>query len=170
MAEPNGRGGWRLDGGDVAEVAAASFGAACPVDHVYLSTSCLHAGGYPAGSREAAELHGYCQSGTGRGGAKVPACCKFCSAPCVCVCHSGRPAGKMPVEVRLPTWAELDLWTVEASPSALVVALTCRGCGGVITVGRDRNAIDVPISLGRLLRTIRGTNHLDGCPCPEVRS
>lgn len=43
--------------------------------HVYLSTSCLHG------------EHGYCQSHTGLSGAKKPARCKFCEAPCVCDCH-----------------------------------------------------------------------------------
>jgi hypothetical protein len=47
--------------------------------HRYLSTSCLH------------EEHDYCQKSTGLAGAKTPAQCKFCSAPCRCRCHR-RPA------------------------------------------------------------------------------
>lgn len=43
--------------------------------HMYLSTGCLHG------------EHGYCQSNTGLAGAKTPAVCKFCKAPCVCACH-----------------------------------------------------------------------------------
>lgn len=50
--------------------------------HWYLSTSCLHA---REPGRE--DLHGYCQSNTGLGGAKRPASCKFCRAPCRCRCH-----------------------------------------------------------------------------------
>lgn len=49
--------------------------------HVYLSTGCFHG------------HHDYCQSHTGQSGAKTPASCKFCSAPCVCPCHQEqRPA------------------------------------------------------------------------------
>jgi hypothetical protein len=44
--------------------------------HVYLSTSCLH------------DTHGYCQGNTGLSGAKKPARCKFCGAPCQCRCHT----------------------------------------------------------------------------------
>lgn len=47
--------------------------------HTYLSTGCLHG------------EHGYCQSMTGLAGAKRPARCKFCEAPCICPCH--RAAG-----------------------------------------------------------------------------
>lgn len=43
--------------------------------HVYLSTGCRHGN------------HGYCQSHTGAAGRKIPARCKFCSAPCRCPCH-----------------------------------------------------------------------------------
>lgn len=46
-----------------------------PGAHVYLSTGCLHG------------EHTYCQSTTGSNGAKSPATCKFCTAPCVCDCH-----------------------------------------------------------------------------------
>jgi hypothetical protein len=44
--------------------------------HVYLSTGCLHG------------QHGYCQGKTGLAGAKTPARCKFCKAPCTCRCHT----------------------------------------------------------------------------------
>ncbi len=44
-------------------------------DHVYFSTSCLH------------DNHDYCKAKTGAVGAKVPATCKFCAAPCICFCH-----------------------------------------------------------------------------------
>lgn len=44
------------------------------VGHRYLSTSCLHGD------------HGYCRSSTGAAGAKTPAQCKFCGAPCLCPC------------------------------------------------------------------------------------
>lgn len=43
--------------------------------HAYLSTGCLHG------------EHGYCQSHTGLSGAKTPAVCKWCKAPCQCPCH-----------------------------------------------------------------------------------
>jgi len=46
--------------------------------HHYLATSGLHS------------EHAYCQGATGKAGAKQPAVCKFCKAPCVCPCH--RPA------------------------------------------------------------------------------
>ncbi|MEU1309476.1 hypothetical protein ABZ419_11355 [Streptomyces cinnamoneus] len=45
--------------------------------HIYLSTSCLH------------HDHDYCQHHTGLSGAKRPSVCKFCKAPCICVCHRG---------------------------------------------------------------------------------
>lgn len=48
-------------------------------EHVYLSTGCLHGN------------HAYCQAKTGAVGAKTPATCKFCAAPCVCACHRGKP-------------------------------------------------------------------------------
>lgn len=48
--------------------------------HVYLSTGCLHS------------EHGYCQSHTGLSGAKTPAVCKFCKAPCQCPCHRSTTA------------------------------------------------------------------------------
>jgi hypothetical protein len=43
--------------------------------HEYLSTGCLHG------------EHEYCKSMTGLAGAKRPAECKFCKAPCICGCH-----------------------------------------------------------------------------------
>lgn len=46
-----------------------------PDQHVYLSTGCLH------------DHHGYCAATDGQAGAKHPAECKFCRAPCVCPCH-----------------------------------------------------------------------------------
>ena len=50
--------------------------------HHYLATSCLHG------------EHAYCQGRTGKAGAKTPAVCKFCAAPCICPCHRGQqPAG-----------------------------------------------------------------------------
>lgn len=44
----------------------------------YWSTACTHG------------EHVYCQSDTGAAGAKTPAQCKFCSAPCICICHSDK--------------------------------------------------------------------------------
>lgn len=49
------------------------------VDHQYLSTGCLHG------------EHDYCKAMEGRAGAKRPAQCKFCAAPCVCPCHKEQP-------------------------------------------------------------------------------
>lgn len=49
----------------------------CP-SHVYFSTSCFHGD------------HNYCQGETGLLGNKVPASCKFCGAPCTCVCHADK--------------------------------------------------------------------------------
>lgn len=48
-------------------------------EHHYLSTGCLHG------------QHDYCQSHTGQAGAKTPAQCKFCQAPCTCPCHKENP-------------------------------------------------------------------------------
>jgi hypothetical protein len=47
--------------------------------HRYLSTGCLHG------------QHDYCQNHAGLSGAKTPAQCKFCAAPCVCPCHKDQP-------------------------------------------------------------------------------
>lgn len=44
--------------------------------HIYLSTSCHHGN------------HNYCQTERGLFGLKTPACCKFCAAPCRCLCHA----------------------------------------------------------------------------------
>lgn len=44
--------------------------------HVYLSTACHHG------------EHGYCRCDEGRYGPKVPGTCKFCAAPCRCMCHT----------------------------------------------------------------------------------
>ena len=45
-------------------------------EHVYLSTGCLHGD------------HEYCKADRATVGvAKEPACCKFCTAPCICECH-----------------------------------------------------------------------------------
>lgn len=60
--------------------------------HVYLSTGCLHG------------EHGYCQGDTGLSGAKRPASCKFCQAPCTCPCHQqtpDRPTLTKPTPARL---------------------------------------------------------------------
>jgi hypothetical protein len=46
-------------------------------NHVYLSTVCLHG------------EHEYCRANTGAAGTKIPAVCKWCSAPCQCECHAG---------------------------------------------------------------------------------
>lgn len=50
----------------------------CCEPHVYLSTSCFHGD------------HRYCQRETGLLGNKTPAVCKFCTAPCVCLCHADK--------------------------------------------------------------------------------
>lgn len=65
------------------------------VEHAYLSTACLHG------------EHGYCQSD--RCGTKVPAVCKFCSAPCGCDCHrpeSGRERSPEPAACGCPITLE----------------------------------------------------------------
>lgn len=61
--------------------------------HHYLATGCLHGDMVLPDGRTG---HQYCQGETGAVGAKKPAVCKFCAAPCQCVCH--RPA-----EVASPT-------------------------------------------------------------------
>ncbi|MFJ4828428.1 hypothetical protein ACIP79_00580 [Streptomyces sp. NPDC088747] len=50
------------------------------VDHEYLSTGCLHG------------EHDYCKATAGKAGAKQPAQCKFCGAPCICECHQADTA------------------------------------------------------------------------------
>ncbi len=52
--------------------------------HDYLSTGCLHGDMVLPDGRTG---HEYCRGGTGRAGAKTPAQCKFCCAPCRCECH-----------------------------------------------------------------------------------
>lgn len=47
-----------------------------PPGHHYLSTGCLH------------DHHAYCQGAEGAVGAKSPAQCKWCAAPCRCACHA----------------------------------------------------------------------------------
>jgi hypothetical protein len=54
--------------------------------HVYLSTGCLHGDVQLPDGRTG---HEYCQGETGAVGAKKPASCKFCGAPCQCACHRG---------------------------------------------------------------------------------
>jgi hypothetical protein len=49
------------------------------VDHQYLSTGCLHG------------EHDYCKATESRAGAKRPAQCKWCAAPCTCSCHADQP-------------------------------------------------------------------------------
>ena len=55
--------------------------------HSYLSTGCFHGDTVLADGRTG---HQYCQSETGKSGAKTPAQCKFCGAPCTCPCHKER--------------------------------------------------------------------------------
>ncbi|MCX4751756.1 hypothetical protein OG455_41665 [Kitasatospora sp. NBC_01287] len=52
--------------------------------HDYLSTGCLHGDMLLPDGRTG---HDYCQSDMGAAGAKKPAQCKFCQAPCSCECH-----------------------------------------------------------------------------------
>ena len=56
--------------------------------HHYLSTGCLHGDHVLPDGRTG---HQYCQSDTGKAGAKVPAQCKICAASCVCPCHKEQP-------------------------------------------------------------------------------
>lgn len=60
--------------------------------HVYLSTGCYHGD------------HAYCSAPTGAVGAKQPAQCKHCSAPCVCPCHGATG----PVWTSPTTWRDPD--------------------------------------------------------------
>lgn len=68
-----------------------------PFRHVYLSTACLHEQ-HESDPMKAEALHTYCASERGLCGAKTPAVCKFCDAPCGCPEHGGewpeRPAGR----------------------------------------------------------------------------
>lgn len=61
-------------------LAALDGPATDPAKHTYLSTGCLHG------------EHGYCQAHTGLSGAKTPAVCKWCKAPCQCPCHRSATA------------------------------------------------------------------------------
>lgn len=51
-------------------------------EHHYLSTGCLHGG----------QGHTHCAAMVGVNGAKRPATCKWCLAPCRCRCHGGSTA------------------------------------------------------------------------------
>lgn len=64
--------------------------------HQYLSTACHHEiEALAAGEVErAAELHAYCSARAGKAGAKRPAHCKWCDAPCTCPRHT---PGAVPV-------------------------------------------------------------------------
>ena len=53
--------------------------------HVYLSTGCLHGDLVLPDGRTG---HQYCQSDTGKAGAKKPSRCKWCDAFCQCACHA----------------------------------------------------------------------------------
>lgn len=59
--------------------------------HEYLSTGCLHGDVVLKDGRTG---HEYCQGDTGHAGSKRPAECKFCAAPCTCLCH-GLPFRKL---------------------------------------------------------------------------
>ncbi|MFP8944740.1 hypothetical protein ACLIYM_25355 [Streptomyces fenghuangensis] len=88
--------------------------------HVYLSTGCLHG------------QHGYCQGKNGLAGAKTPASCKFCAAPCVCDCHHGD-------ETAAPVEGSDQRRTHDAQEPA-VPAAGLRGLlehVGIDTTGRD---------------------------------
>lgn len=101
---------------EVAEVAEL-VEAAEREGHVYLSTGCLHG------------EHTYCQARTGAVGAKVPATCKFCAAPCVCPCHrEGTVKGPMEEQVRADGDAgdregDLDLVALRAHVSRRLLAV-----------------------------------------------
>ena len=72
-----------LDHAEMDEL-AARLGAHDSGQHHYLSTGCLHGDQVLPDGRTG---HQYCQSDTGKNGAKRPAECKFCAAPCQCPCH-----------------------------------------------------------------------------------
>lgn len=76
--------------------------------HHYLSTGCLHG------------EHAYCQANTGQAGAKRPAACKFCDAPCICPCHQagGSHTAADTANVALPD-DEPVLTVVYATPPLL---------------------------------------------------
>lgn len=74
------REGWKPSVfGQKADLLQVGHDCECCDPHVYFSTSCFHGD------------HNYCQRETGLLGNKTPAVCKFCKAPCVCVCHAQRP-------------------------------------------------------------------------------
>jgi hypothetical protein len=56
--------------------------------HWYYSCGCLHGDMILPDGRTG---HEYCQGETGAVGAKTPAQCKFCGAPCRCKCHREAP-------------------------------------------------------------------------------
>lgn len=80
---------WFLENFDELTI-AEMLAAADPGDgeHRYLSTGCLHGDTILPDGRTG---HAYCQGDTGAAGAKIPAQCKFCAAPCTCRCHQRRP-------------------------------------------------------------------------------
>lgn len=59
--------------------------------HTYLSTGCLHGETVLPDGRTG---HEYCRGESGHCGAKTPAVCKFCGAPCICLCHGSPPRGE----------------------------------------------------------------------------
>ncbi|SHI66434.1 hypothetical protein [Streptomyces sp. 3214.6] len=76
---------------DLVDIAAQVAGT---TGHTYLSTGCLHGDTRLPDGRTG---HEYCQSETGKAGAKTPAQCKVCAAPCLCFCHAD-PADTSPNE------------------------------------------------------------------------
>lgn len=85
-------------------------------EHVYLSTGCLHG------------EHAYCQAKTGAVGAKTPATCKFCAAPCVCECHGG--AAALATEARNASSVLSEAELREVYGKAIVRGLRLSGAGG----------------------------------------
>jgi hypothetical protein len=85
-------------------------------EHTYLSTGCLHG------------EHAYCQSNTGASGAKSPAQCKFCAAPCRCSCHldaETAPATETEPATREP---------IQHAPGKVVLCPDCRAKGRTVCV------------------------------------
>ena len=83
---------WFLENFDeltLAEMAATAEAAEKPETHRYLSTGCLHGDTVLPDGRTG---HAYCQGETGVVGAKQPAECKVCAAPCRCTCHQAAEA------------------------------------------------------------------------------
>jgi hypothetical protein len=58
----------------------------------YWSTGCGCQGDKVMTDGSSRTGHQYCQGETGAVGAKVPASCKFCGAPCQCPCHQAPEA------------------------------------------------------------------------------